>query len=191
MNTKSLNKFNNLKLAVVAAFAVAGAAISAPALAAAQTATATTGATVIKPIVIASTENLNFGSFAADTNGLGGTVTVSTNAARVGSADVVVTTASAAAVTAAKFDVTGENNATYSISVTDTNLTSGINTMNLATILTVGAPSGSTESNAGTATGTLSGTGAQSFYVGGVLTVGATQAVGTYAGTISATVNYN
>jgi len=39
-------------------------------------------------------------------------------------------------------------------------------------------------------TGTLTG-GAQSIFVGGVLTVAANQPAGTYGGTVVATVNYN
>jgi hypothetical protein len=84
-------------------------------------------------------------------------------------------------VSAAEFTVTGANATTYAITLpSSTTITSSSNTMTLDTYLT----------NIGT-TGTLSGSGTQSFYVGSTLHVAAAQPAGSYTGSFSVTVNYN
>ncbi len=81
---------------------------------------------------------------------------------------------------AASFNVTGDGNANYSITLpSSTTLSSGGDTMTVDTF----------NHDAG-ATPTLAG-GADTFNVGATLNVGATQAVGTYSGTFDVTVNYN
>ena len=80
----------------------------------------------------------------------------------------------------ASFDVTGDGNANYSITLpSSTTLSSGGNTMIVDTF----------NHDAG-ASPTLVG-GSDTFNVGATLHVGATQASGTYSGTFSVTVNYN
>lgn len=146
-------------------------------------ATATASGTVIVPIAIAKVTDVSFGKFAP---GAGGTVTVSTNNTRTATGAVL--SAIGSTPTAARFNVTGDAAATYSIGIApDATLISGVNSMALATFsdLTAG---GATSGNA--ATGTLTA-GAQSIYVGGRLTVGATQAAGAYTGNIVVTVEYN
>lgn len=184
MNTPFNLKQRGLTLALVSTFAI-GATISGQSVAAADTATAT--ATVITPIAIASTKNLEFGSFAP---GAGGTVTVSTSGARTGSG--VILSSVGAATTAAKFDVTGTGTSTYAISYTGTSATLldsvSSETMALALISDLDA---SNTTTAGTVdTGALTA-GAQSIYVGGILTVGAGQAAGTYSGVVDVQVEYN
>ncbi|MEX0604488.1 MAG: DUF4402 domain-containing protein [Marinobacter sp.] len=150
-------------------------------------ATTTSSATVIEPIAITKSVDLIFGKFAP---GAGGTVTVATDGSRTATGTILST--SGATPTAAKFDVTGDNDATYSITWTgDAELvhsTDAAQTMVLTRIsdLTAGgATTGEVNS------GTLSGTGAQSIYLGGELAVGATQVSGTYNGDVIATVEYN
>jgi hypothetical protein len=158
---------------VVMALALAG---TGNAMAADATASST--GTVVAPIQIKNSGDLVFGSFAS--GAAGGTVAISAAGVRDKSGDVtLIGTAGAAA----KFDVTGEGGLTYSIALVPTPLTR----------------SGGTETMVFTAesditTGTLAGTGgagAQSFSVGGVLTVAAGQAPGNYVGSVKATVAYN
>lgn len=172
----------NMRTFAVTALALSAATFAANSNAAQATATAT--ATVITPIGITAPVNLVFGSFA---RGAGGTVTVSTSSIRTASGTIL--SAVTAAPSAARFNVTGDGSATYSITIAPTaNLADGLNTMALATFsqLTAG---GATSGNV--TTGTLT-SGAQSIYVGGTLTVGATQVASTaYAGSVAVTVEYN
>lgn len=182
MNTKLNLKQHGLKLAMASAFVLGSVAMSGQALAA--TAQATTAATVITPIGITKAVDIEFGSFAP---GAGGTVTVSTSGARTGSG--VVLSAVTATPAAAKFDVTGTGSATYAISYSNTVLThtNTVDTMALALVSDLTAGNATTGT---AATGTLTA-GAQSIYVGGVLTVGAAQVAGAYSGTVDVTVEYN
>lgn len=163
-----------LKLALVSAFALGGAALGVNAYAASATGNAT--ATVIAPIAIANTADLAFGKFAAST---GGTVVMDPAGARTATGAVVLSTVTPGG--AASFDVTGDNNATYAITLPGTaSITSGVNTMSVGTFTST--PS---------ATGTLSAAGAQTVTVGGTLTVASAQVAGAYTGTFSVTVEYN
>lgn len=162
------------------------AAILATTGSAALAATASASATVIIPITITKAADLAFGKFAP---GAGGTITVDTSGARTASGVVLSTVGSSP--TAARFDVAGENNATYAITLTPpTDLVSGSDTMAFTGFSEVGsAATGATSGNA--ATGTLSGSGAQSIFIGGSLAVASNQPAGSYAGTITCTVEYN
>ncbi|MES2319183.1 MAG: DUF4402 domain-containing protein [Pseudomonadota bacterium] len=168
------------QLALMAAAAGLGAGISAPVLAASASATAT--GTVVTPIAITAPANLVFGNFAP--GGVAGSVTVSTGGVRSASAAILV---GGTTPGAARFDITGEASATYAITHGGSAvLTSGANTMALTKVSDF-TPGGSSSPS----TGTLSPTGAQSLYVGGTLAVSATQAPGTYTGSVIATVEYN
>jgi len=186
MNTQFNFKQQALRLALISTFALGGATIGSYSFAAADTAVAT--GTVIVPIAIAKTVDLSFGKFAP---GAGGTVTVSTSGARTVSGVIPSTIGST--ITAARFNVTGEANATYSISHSGTaaltNTTgAGAETMALTKYsdLTAGNATSGTA-----ASGTLSAGGAQSIYVGGQLAVDAAQVAGVYTGTVIVTVEYN
>lgn len=163
-----------VKLAVASAFALGGSTFGINAYAASATGNAT--ATVIAPIAITNTADLAFGKFAAST---GGTVVMDPAGARTATGAVVLSTVTPGA--AASFDVTGDNNATYAISLpASATITSGAVNMTVDTFTST--PS---------ATGTLSATGAQTVTVGGTLTVASAQAAGAYTGTFSVTVEYN
>ncbi|WP_167239562.1 DUF4402 domain-containing protein [Massilia genomosp. 1] len=169
----------------VLAILIAGLGLGAPAHAAQATAVA--GGTVITPLVIAQAAPLAFGSFAA---AAGGTITVSTSGARTVSGVVAM---SGSATTAARFNITGEPNSTYTIThsgtVALTNTTgSGNETMTLAKFSNL---TGLDATSGDATSGTLSAGGAQSLYVGGTLTVAANQVPGVYAGDVVATVEYN
>ena len=169
-----------LRTALKLATAVTALAF-APLSMAANTSASSTG-TVVQPIAITKAADLVFGKFAAVT---GGSITVSTSGARTVTGAVI---GMSGTPTAAKFDVTGEPDATYSIDlVAPATLDSGSDTMAFAVTSDLTAAN----TTSGTvATGTLTG-GAQSIYVGGTLTVASAQAPGTYTGNVVATVEYN
>jgi hypothetical protein len=149
--------------------------------------TASATGTVITPIAITKAADLNFGKFAP---GAGGSITVSTSGAPT-SAGIVRSTA--VTPTAAKFDVTGDNDATYAITYTGTSttLSDGQATPNTMA-MSIHSDLAAANATSGTvSSGTLSATGAQSIYVGGTLTVGAAQVAGTYTGSVNVQVEYN
>lgn len=166
---------HSIKMAVVivAAIAlVAGLTVNSHAASAGANATAT----VITPIAISNTADLAFGNFAAST---GGTVVIDAAGSRTKTGAVVLSAANAGA--AASFDVTGQADATYAISLpSSATITSGANNMTVDTFTS--SPS---------ATGTLSAGGAQTVSVGATLTVASAQATGDYTGTFSVSVEYN
>jgi len=170
---------NNYITRNVVSLAVLALAIAGSGSAIAADATASATGTVIAPIAIMKSADLVFGSFAS--GAAGGTVTLSTLGVRGKTGDVTLFGTTGAA---AKFDVTGEGGLTYSIVLTPTALTKtggGSETMSFTP-------------QSDSSTGTLAGVGAagaQSFFVGGELTVGAGQVPGTYAGSVTATVAYN
>ena len=146
-----------------------------------STASATASATIISPISITKTVDLDFGNVAA--SGAAGTVVISPAGVRstTGGVSLPVITGT---VTSASFDVAGQANYTYAITLPAAAITisSGANTMSVDAF-----------TSTPTATGTLSGLGAQTVTVGATLNVGASQASGLYiSGTpFDVTVNYN
>lgn len=145
------------------------------------TATATASATIVTPIAITKTADMNFGNVAVQTS-TGGTVILAPAGTRTRTAGVTLPTV-AGTVTAASFSVTGSGTYTYVITLpsSDVTITSGLNTMAVNTFTST--PSG---------TGALTA-GAQTLTVGATLNVGAAQATGTYiSGTpFDVMVNYN
>jgi hypothetical protein len=166
-----------VRLALLA-LAVAG---TGGAIAATTNATAT--GTVVAPLQIAKSADLVFGNFAASASS--GSVTITPAGAR--SVAGGVTAINGVATT--KFDVTGQSGFGYSISLVGGTLSAngGANTM---TFTPVGDLTASSITSSTLSASTLTG-GAQSIFVGGVLSVGANQAAGDYAGIVTATVDYN
>ncbi|AEG91845.1 DUF4402 domain-containing protein [Ramlibacter tataouinensis] len=178
---KSNFKKNSTRAALAVALAVA--ALSGHAV----EGVASASGTVVAPIAVTKSADLNFGKFAP---GTGGSMTVSTSGAAT-STGVVRSTA--VTPTAARFDVSGDANATYAITYTgsSTALTHAVDStktmaLSIHSDLTAGNATSGTVSS-----GTLSGTGTQSVYVGGTLTVGAAQVAGTYNGSVKVQVEYN
>lgn len=167
---------------VVASAAVLGTAAASHSFAAPASTTATTTATVVTPIAIAKAQDLSFGQFAA---GTGGTVVLTTAGAKSKTGDVVLT---AGTSTAAQFTVTGQADASFSIGITDNDLTHSTDALQKMSFVTTHDLGGGAANNP--STGTLTG-GTQTIFVGGTLTVGSAQTVGTYNGTVTAEVNYN
>jgi spore coat protein U-like protein len=181
MSTKSIAAQRPFKLALIASILLIGAVISAPGFGANTTATST--AQVLIPISITKAADLAFGKFAAGTSL--GSIAVDTAGARSASG---VTVASSA-TTAARFNITGEPNATYSISHSGTtNLTNGTDTMALTLVSDLAGLGGTSGE---VSAGNLGAGGTQSLYVGGTLAVAANQPAGAYTGSIAAAVEYN
>ena len=147
-----------------------------------SSATATASATIITPISIVKTVDLNFGNVTVSASA-GGTVVMAPAGTRTttGSVSLPATTGSP---TAASFTVSGQGNYTYSITLPsvatdiDDNASHTMQVDNFT-------------SNPAT-TGTLS-SGTQTLTVGATLNVGAGQATGTYTSDVpfSVIVNYN
>jgi len=155
------------------AASIATPAVGAPPIGAAALANA--NVTIITPIGLAKTADLNFGQVVAHS---GGQVIIAPNSTRTvgGSAEAVPASSSSAAT----FAVTGNGSNTYAITLpTSTTLTSNSNTITVDNFTST--PSG---------TGALS-SGAQTVQVGATLEVGSAQAAGNYTGTFNVYVQYN
>ena len=120
-------------------------------------ATATASATIVTPIAIANAADMDFGNVAV--NASPGTVVLDPAGARSVTGGVSLP-AVIGTVTAAAFDVTGQVNFTYSITLPAgaTTITDGTNNMTVDTWTSTPTP-----------TGTLDGTGAQTLSVGATL----------------------
>ena len=141
------------------------------------TANATASARIIKPLLFTNSQGIAFGNIAASASP--GTVTISTDNVRTSTGGV--TPSAVGGTTQAIYTATGENNATYTITLPETvEINSGENKMTVNGFV----------SNPGT-TGTLSGSGTQTINVGATLNVKANQAVGDYTGNYDVTIAYN
>ena len=160
--------------ALVATTALAAMGLGATA-ANAATADGTARAKILRQVTVTNTSDLQFGTIV--TGAAASTVGVSTAGARTCGGGLVCS----GTTTAANFNIVGTAAQIVTISVPGTvSLTSGANSMS-ATLVSSSAP---------TNLATLSAGGTASFTVGGTLSVGAAQADGDYAGTFTATVNY-
>ena len=144
------------------------------------TATATATATIITPIAITKTVDMNFGNVAVTT--VAGTVILAPAGTRTTTGGVTLPV-TAGTVTAASFNVTGLGAYTYVITLptADHTISNGANNMTVNAFTS--APSG---------TGSLTAS-AQTLTVGATLNVGVAQVAGVYtSGTpFDVTVNYN
>jgi len=170
---------NLVKAIATAAIIIAGSTASF----AQATATAAASATIITPITIAKTVDMNFGNVAVSATLAGTAVLAPAGTRTTGGAGGVTLPATVGTVTAATFTVSGQASYTYAITLPSTaTITSSGNTM------TVNAFTSSPS-----ATGLLSSGGSQTLTVGATLNVAAGQASGTYtnASGVPVTVNYN
>ncbi len=130
-------------------------------------------------IAIESMQGLSFGSFVA---GSGGSVRVNTSGVRSAGGDVLLVPSSESS--AARFTVSGDANATYTIQLPGNDF---VKLAGPGADMTINdfasSPSG--------AAGQLGAGGSQTLSVGGTLSVASGQAPGNYSGTFSVTVNYN
>jgi len=175
----------------VGAACIAVVGLVPPIAQAADNASASATAEVLVPIAVVKATDLVFGNVVPGN----GDITLSTSGARTRSGGTAFST-SGAAPTAAKFDITGSGNNTFSILYTgsDTVLTGpAAATMAIDWIteaVTTATPTNKTDETTDASTGTLA-SGAAFIYVGAKLTVGGAQAAGTYTGNVVVTVGYN
>jgi hypothetical protein len=142
-------------------------------------------ANIVTPIAISETASLHFGTMAV-LAGTGGTCVLSTQGARSQTGGVNLSGQVPTATNAA-FSVSGAVSTTYAITLPATITVSYlINDMTIGTLLSRTASAG-----ADGLTGTLDGSGADTFTIGGTLTVAAGQVAGLYTGTFDVTVAYN
>jgi len=144
--------------------------------------TATASGTIVVPIAITKTVDMNFGNVAV--NGFAGTVVLAPAGTRTATGGVTLP-ATSGTIAAAEFTVTGQTGYTYSITLpsTATTVTSGSNNMTVNVFT----------SNPADGTAVLTG-GTQTLKVGATLNVGAGQAAGTYVSAptgFEVKVNYN
>ena len=146
------------------------------------TATATASSTIVTPIGITKTVDMNFGNVAINST-TAGTVVLAPAGTRTSTGGVTLP-ATAGTVAAAEFNVTGANDYTFSITLPSTSheIKSGSNTMSVTDF-----------TSTPTTTGALSATGSATVKVGATLNVSAGQAAGTYTSVtpFEVTVNYN
>ena len=175
----------NLTKVIAIAIAMFGFATSSFAQA---STTASASAKIITPITIASTANLEFGNIAL-ISGAAGTVEISADAAGTRTENGVQLNGVTGTVNAAKFEITGETGIFYTITMPST-----------LELVTNGGDT-DTEKMAIALTGSRDLTGVaisataleNDFYIGGTLTVKASQAAGDYhtASNFEVSVNYN
>jgi hypothetical protein len=139
------------------------------------TATANASATIITPLTITKTVDLNFGNISVGAV-TGGTVSLST--ANVRNATGTCSFQLAPASTVATFDITGATGANLLV------------TLPASSTISNGAVTMTIDNYAHDAPGTIVG-GALTFHVGGTLNVNNGQAAGAYTGTFDVTINYN
>ncbi len=157
--------------------ALAASMACAPIAARAASATANSTVTILAPVTITKTADLVFGTVAPAATA--GTVTMSPADAR--SATGAVDLSQTVAGNAAKFNMTGNANSTFSITLpSSTSLTGPGAAMTLNAFTST--PS---------ATGTFNSSGSATLAVGGTLAIGANQVAGSYTGSFSVTVDYN
>jgi len=147
----------------------------------------TAGAELVTALTITNSTPLHFGVIAIPATA--GSVTLSTAGLRTATGCTIV--ASGTQKTVAKFDLTGTAGATYSFtlpaSITVTKVSS-TETMTINTfVVKVDGASEVAYGSIGTCTLT---SGASSVLVGGKLNIGASQALGVYAGTYTVIVDY-
>jgi hypothetical protein len=157
-----------------------GLAAVLPSNAQAADATATATATIATAIGLANTVDMDFGSISP--GGTTGTVILATDGSRTTSGGTSVLSGGPGA--AASFDVTGANNATYSITLPGSVSLTGPGPAMTANAFT----------SSPTPTGTLSGGGTETLLIGATLAVDTTgnQTAGVYtSAAFTVTVNYN
>jgi hypothetical protein len=144
----------------------------------------TASATIVTPLTITKTSDMNFGNLAV--NATSGTLGLTAAATPTRTPAGGVSLMGGGTVAAATFTVSGLLNATYAITLP------ADGAVTLTGPGTAMALTGFVSTPTVVAGGNLGGTGSQTLYVGAVLNVAASQATGSYSSAnFNVTVNYN
>lgn len=164
------------KITLCAALCLYSSLVQTPAYSATSTATVTVN--VVSTIQSNNISNLIFGDISSSASS--GTVVLNPTGSRVATGGVTINTAVPGSTAA--FDVTGDPNATYAITLpASVTLTSSSgNSMLVDTFNSLPSISGM-----------LDGSGQQALQVGATLNVASNQIFGSYSGVMSVTVEYN
>ncbi len=148
----------------------------------AQTENTDAFANIVNPITISETRSLHFGTMSVSATA--GTCILAPAGSRTQTGGVTLTNFTPTATSAA-YSVSGAASVAYNIALPSSSVTvtrsGGSQTMTITAF---------TSNKAGNAS-ILSGTGTDSFTVGGTLNVGASQVAGLYQGNFNVTVAYN
>ncbi len=171
---------NLTKVLAIASIFITGATASF----AQASATASAAATIITPITITKTADMNFGNVAVSATIAGTAVLAPAGTRTTGGAGGVTLPSTTGTVAAASFTVAGQASYTYAITLPTTCTLSDGASHSMTVNTFTSSPA---------TTGTLSGTGTQTLNVGATLNVSAAQASGTYTNAtgVPVTVNYN
>lgn len=172
--------------AAVAAASLALVAIASPAFAQSTASTTGTGSiTIIRPLTIAKSADLKFGTVVRPSSG-SGSVVVSAAGSRTVDGGVVAL-ASGDTPQAAQFEITGEGGQSISVTIPATfTMVNGADSLTVTTSNNlVGSAGAQTLSNA------LGSAGSLGFNVGGSVSVDSATNTGTYSGTFTVSAAYN
>jgi spore coat protein U-like protein len=174
METMAYRRVRSVLLAAGAA-----AALALPSRAMAATASVAAKASVVKPLILTSTQAMDFGTIILSGAGTwsGATMRISQAGAVTCGANLTCTGAAKAAL----FTVSGTNNRVVLVSAPNVVLTNQSDPTQKLTLVP-DAPATVTVAN--------SGPPGTRFGVGGTLTLNSTTAAGTYTGTMNVTVDY-
>lgn len=151
---------------------------SSPALAVNATTSATVSVNMLKALVLASKQNMNFGTVIVANSGVASSVSM-TAAGAITCTATVLTCASTG--TPGIYNVQGQNNQVVNITTSTTKLTSPLDSAGITFTPTV----------QGSVTLTSSGVPGNDFPVGGSIAIPANAPGGLYSGNINVTVDYN
>lgn len=154
----------------------------------AQTVNTSAGAKIVRAITLAQTAALHFGTMAIPTGAVD--LLLTTGNVRTPSVPGNITLlAQSPASTNAAYTVTGSIGATYAITLPGDNtvtITEGSTPMHVD-----GFQAKTTSAGSNGLTGTLNGSGSDSFVIGATLKLANAQPFGVYSGTFDVTVSYN
>lgn len=180
-----MRRSNRISLLALVGIVLAGALTGVnKASAQANGEASTTGAgTVVRGVAIHKERDLEFGAIVASASSGTCVITAASSTTRSATGGVTLTDQGGLTPASAEFDVTGNPNFTYTItlpnSVTITNTTGNNETMTITDM---------TKSNQGPQ---LNGQGTETWWAGGTLNVAADQAAGRYTGTFDVGVAYD
>jgi len=185
-NLKQTKKMKKSIMLFVAIFMMAG--FTTTLMAQTNTENTTAGAKIVSALTITETAALHFGTMAIPTGAVD--LVLTTGTVRNPSVPANITLLPQAPVAAnAGYNVAGSASATYAIQLPPDNtvtITEGSNPMHVDGFVAKTASAG-----VDGLTGTLNGSGTDTFVVGATLKLANAQPFGTYVGTFNVTVNYN